>query len=49
MNNNTFTVLTINCSSYRAPLSIDSAYNTCQTCKEQVAATHHTRQTRRDE
>ncbi|ORE15213.1 hypothetical protein BCV71DRAFT_154103, partial [Rhizopus microsporus] len=33
-----------NCSSCHAPLPVDSAYRTCQTCREQVAATRRRRE-----
>ncbi|RCH92130.1 hypothetical protein CU097_003672, partial [Rhizopus azygosporus] len=49
MNNNTVTTLTTNCSSCRAPLPIDSAYRTCQTCREQVAATRRRRRAEQEE
>ncbi|ORE22981.1 hypothetical protein BCV71DRAFT_281027 [Rhizopus microsporus] len=45
MNNDTVTALTTNCSSCRAPLPVDLAYRTCQTCRERVAATRRRRRT----
>ena len=48
-NNNTITVLTTNCSSCHAPLPVDSAYRTCQTCREQVAATRRRRRAEQEE
>ncbi|CEJ01709.1 hypothetical protein RMCBS344292_15731 [Rhizopus microsporus] len=48
-NNNTITVLTTNCSSCHAPLPVDSAYRTCQTCREQVAATRRKRRAEQEE
>jgi hypothetical protein len=49
MDNNTVTVLTTNCSSCHAPLPIDSAYRTCQTYREQVAATRRRRRAEQEE
>ena len=49
MNNDTVTALTTNCSSCRAPLPVDLAYRTCQTCREQVAATRRRRRAEQEE
>ncbi|ORE03852.1 hypothetical protein BCV72DRAFT_307851 [Rhizopus microsporus var. microsporus] len=49
MNNNTVAAPTTNCSSCRAPLPVDSAYRTCQACREQVAATRRRRRAKQKE